>query len=50
MKILVEAQNEVKFIEGKDFEELKTVLEKLRVKYSLEIEIKNFMVNYKLNK
>ena len=47
MKILVEAQNEVKFLSGKDFEELKTILEKIRVKYEIEVEIKNFMVDSK---
>ena len=47
MKILVEAQDKVKFIEGKDFEELKTVLEKIRVKYDVKIEIRNFMIDCK---
>ena len=49
MKILLEAQDKVKFIEGNDFEELKTVLEKIRVKYDVKIEIRNFMVDYKDN-
>ena len=47
MKILLEAQDKVKFIEGNDFEELKTALEKIRVKYDVKIEIRNFMVDYK---
>jgi len=46
MKISVEAQGEVKILNGNDFEELKTVLEKIRVKYEIEVEIKNFMVDY----
>ncbi len=46
MKILVEAQNEVKVLNGEDFEELKAVLEKIKVKYDIGVEIKNFTVNY----
>ena len=46
MKILVEAQGKVKFISSDDFEDLKTVLEKIRVKYRLDVDIKNFMVEY----
>ena len=49
MKILLEAHDKVQFIEGNDFEELKTVLEKIRVKYDVKIEIRNFMVDYKDN-
>jgi hypothetical protein len=46
MKILVEAQNEVKVLNGEDFEELKAVLQKIKVKYDIGVEIKNFTVNY----
>lgn len=46
MKILVEAQNEVKVLNGEDFEELKAVLQKIKVKYEIGVEIKNFTVNY----
>ena len=46
MKILVEAQNEVKVLNGEDFEELKAVLQKIKVKYDIEVDIKNFTVNY----
>ena len=46
MKILVEAQNEVKVLNGEDFEELKAVLQKINVKYEIGVEIKNFTVNY----
>ena len=43
MKILVEAKDQVKFIDRRDFEELTTVLGKINTKYKIEIEIKNFM-------
>lgn len=46
MKILVIAVGNVKSIEGKDFNSLKNVLKKLRVKYEIEVEMKNFKVNY----
>jgi hypothetical protein len=46
MKILVESQNEVKVLNGEDFEELKAVLQKIKVKYDIGVEIKNFTVNY----
>lgn len=46
MKILVKAINGVKFIEGKDFDNLMEVLGVIRNKYDIETEIVNFMVDY----
>jgi hypothetical protein len=46
MKILLEAQGEVKFLKGNDFEELKQHLHKLSQKYGFNVEVKNFKVKY----
>jgi hypothetical protein len=47
MKLVLEAQGEVKFLKGNDFEELKQNLHKLSQKYGFNVEIKNFKVDYK---
>lgn len=47
MKVVLKAKGEVKFLKGNDFEELKQHLHKLSQKYGFNVEIKNFMVEYK---
>ena len=45
MRIIVEAQGEIKIIKGEDFVELIEVLEKIRNKYQIDIEIHNFDID-----
>ena len=47
MKVVLEAQGEVKFLKANDFEELKEKLHKLSQKYGFNVEIKNFMLECK---
>ena len=46
MKILVEAKGDVKYINSEDFNKLRDVLNDIREKYDIDLEIRNFKVIY----
>ncbi len=45
MEITVKAEGNVKSISRKDMSELESILEKLKVKYDIKVQIRNFHID-----
>jgi hypothetical protein len=46
MKILIKAKAPFKTIDSKDFKAIEKLFQKIIEKYDVEVEIKNFKINY----